>query len=127
MQARPKRCANIKTQGKLNCPCDEKNWLGKDFSKLKQTWRSKIRGKKNSDIAFYEMKLIRNSNTHGNSNNRRINALIRFGASCANSRIVSCEKCRSPLVRVTRRSHPNKHIISCLIRLRVRVVALLRP
>ena len=38
--SRPKRCANIERQAKF--PREEKNWLSKDYTKLRQTRSSNI-------------------------------------------------------------------------------------
>ena len=38
--------------GTLNLPCEEKNWLSKDYTKLRQTWRSNI-GKREIQIWLF--------------------------------------------------------------------------
>ena len=45
--------------GKLNWPCEEKNWLSKNYMKLRQTWRSNI-GKREIRILFF-MRSIKSS------------------------------------------------------------------
>ena len=40
---------------KAALPCEEKNWLSKAFTKLRQTWRSKNWERRDSDIALYEI------------------------------------------------------------------------
>ena len=61
---------------KAELPCDEKNWLSKDYTKLRQTWRSNI-GKGEIQILLL-MRSIRSSRPNVFSYNRRINGLIRL-------------------------------------------------
>ena len=73
------KTSNIYTKslnGKLNWPCEEKNWLSKDCTKLKQTWKSNIGKGENTDIAF--MTSIKSLNPNDYSCNRRIKGLIRL-------------------------------------------------
>ena len=39
----------------MNWPCEEKNWLSKGCTKLKQTWKSNIGKRENTDIALHEI------------------------------------------------------------------------
>ena len=54
--------------GKLNWPCEEKNWLSKDYTKPRQMWR----------WSLLFMRSVRSSSPNDYSNNRRINGLIRL-------------------------------------------------
>ena len=77
-------CKHLKTgtvstksfNGKLTWPCEEKNWLSKDCTKLRQTWRSNI-GKREIRILLF-MRPIRSLNPNVYSYTRRINGLIRL-------------------------------------------------
>ena len=62
--------------GKLNWSSEEKNWLSKDCSKLRQTWRSNI-GKRENQI-LPSMRSIRSSRPNDFSYNKPINGQIRL-------------------------------------------------
>ena len=42
LRDRPNHNNNVQQKGKLNWSCEEKNWLSKDYTKLKQKWRWNI-------------------------------------------------------------------------------------
>ena len=63
-RSRYKRCAFVERQrkstkkslnGKLIWPSEEKRWPGKNFTKLRQTWRTNIGKREDSDSAFEEI------------------------------------------------------------------------
>ena len=73
---RGRKISTKSLNGELNWPSEEKNWLSKDFSKLRQTWRSNI-GKREILILLF-MRSIRSSNPNDYNYNKRINGLIRI-------------------------------------------------
>ena len=62
--------------GKLKWPCEEKNWLSKDYTKLRQTWRLTT-GRREIQILLF-LRSIRSSSPNDYSYNRLINGLIKL-------------------------------------------------
>ena len=62
--------------GKLHWPSEEKNWLSKDYTKERQTWRSTIETRE--ILILLLMRSIRSSSHNDHSHNKRINGLVRL-------------------------------------------------
>ena len=73
---RGRKVSTKSLNGELNWPSEEKNWLSKDYTKLRQTWRSNIGKREILTLLF--MRSIRSSNPNDYNYNKRINGLIRI-------------------------------------------------